>query len=414
MFILFILISLTFQKNDYELLLEWGKNNSLEISGKLQMNYISENNKTFYTKEKILKNEILLKIPKSITLNIENALNLYGKKAKKLYGEFISKCKEYKNNFMCEQTFLSYMMYRVNKSNKTKNNNFYKYYQYLFNTYESNLDSYPIFYSFEQLYLIQFTSLAYSIDYIKKVYAGEMEIFENDLKLKKIEKDDYYVFRTFVSSKSYNNSGHAYVVPFIDMFNKHPTKYNLKIEADDEIISVIATRDISPSEPLLINCDYLANQNALTLFGITFDEIIDKINTFHIPILNPLILKNHNYENKETNLKLFFNQYIDIQKDKFYEYYIDIYKQISFDLDEDKSELSALKLILENLETLEELNSQINASHIYKYFYQQKDIDNILRLFKADNKIIKEKIELMKKVINNYEKKENKKINKDL
>ena len=140
------------------------------------------------------------------------------------------------------------------------------------------------------------------------------------------------------------------------MFNKHPTKYNLKIEADDEIISVIATRDISPSEPLLINCDYLTNQNALTLFGITFDEIIDKINTFHIPILNPLILKNHNYENKETNLKLFFNQYIDIQKDKFYEYYIDIYKQISFDLDEDKSELSALKLILENLETLEELN----------------------------------------------------------
>ena len=414
MFILFILISLTFQKNDYELLLEWGKNNSLEISGKLQMNYINENNKTFYTKEKILKNEILLKIPKSITLNIENALNLYGKKFKKLYEEFLPKCKEYKINFMCEQTFLSYMMYKVNKSNKTKNNNFYKYYQYLFNTYESNLDSYPIFYSFEQLYLIQFTSLAYSIDYIKKVYAGEMEIFENDLKLKKIEKDDYYVFRTFVSSKSYNNSGHAYVVPFIDMFNKHPTKYNLKIEADEEIISVIATRDISPSEPLLINCDYLANQNALTLFGITFDEIIDKINTFHIPILNPLILKNHNYENKETNLKLFFNQYIDIQKDKFYEYYIDIYKQISFDLDEDKSELSALKLILENLETLEELNSQINASHIYKYFYQQKDIDNILRLFKADNKIIKEKIELMKKVINNYEKKENKKINKDL
>ena len=414
MFILFILISLTFQKNDYELLLEWGKNNSLEISDKLQMNYISENNKTFYTKEKILKNEILLKIPKSITLNIENALNLYGKKFKKLYEEFLTKCKKYKINFMCEQTFLSYMMYKVNKSNKTKNNNFYKYYQYLFNTYESNLDSYPIFYSFEQLYLIQFTSLAYSIDYIKKVYAGEMEIFENDLKLKKIEKDDYYVFRTFVSSKSYNNSGHAYVVPFIDMFNKHPTKYNLKIEADDEIISVIATRDISPSEPLLINCDYLTNQNALTLFGITFDEIIDKINTFHIPILNPLILKNHNYENKETNLKLFFTQYIDIQKDKFYEYYIDIYKQISFDLDEDKSELSALKLILENLETLEELNSQINASHIYKYFYQQKDIDNILRLFKADNKIIKEKIELMKKVINNYEKKENKKINKDL
>ena len=414
MLILFILISLTFQKNDYELLLEWGKKNSLEISHKLQMIYISENNKTFYTKEKIVKNEILLKIPKSITLNIENALNLYGKKAKKLYGEFISKCLEYKINFMCEQPFLSYMMYRVNKSNKTRNNNFYKYYQYLFNTYESNLDSYPIFYSFEQLYLIQYTSLAYSIDYLKKVYAGEMEIFENDLKLKKINKDDYYVFRTFVSSKSYNNSGHAYIIPFIDMFNKHPTKYNLKVEADNEITSVIATRDISPSETLLINCEYLTNQNALTLFGISFDEIIDKINTFHIPILNPLLLKNHNYEEDDSNLYLFYKQYIDIKKDKFYEQYIDIYKQISFDLDEDKSELSALKLILENLETIQELNSHINASHIYKYFYQQKDIDNILRLFKTDNKVIKEKIEIMKKVINDYENKNHNKFNKDL
>ena len=414
MFILFILISLTFQKNDYELLLEWGKNNSLEMSDKLEMIYISENSKTFYTKEKILKNEILLKIPKSITLNIENALNLYGKKAKKLYGEFISKCKEYKNNFMCEQTFLSYMMYRVNKSNKTKNNNFYKYYQYLFNTYESNLDSYPIFYNIEQLYLIQYTSLAYSIDYIKKVYAGELEIFENDLKLKKINKDDYYVFRTFVSSKSYNNSGHAYVIPFVDMFNKHPTKYNLRIEADDEVTKVIATKDILTSETLFINCDYLTNQNALTLFGITFDEIIDKISTFHVPILNPLLLKNHNYKEKENNLNLFFNQYIDIQKDKFYEQYIDIYKKMSFDFDEDKSELSTLKLILENLETLKELNSQINASHIYKYFYQQKDIDNILRLFKTDNKVLNEKIDLMKKIINDYKNKNHNLINKDL
>ena len=63
----FILTSFSIQiKNDYELLLEWGKNNSLIITDKLQMNYKSENNKTFYAKEKIPKNEILLKIPNSI------------------------------------------------------------------------------------------------------------------------------------------------------------------------------------------------------------------------------------------------------------------------------------------------------------------------------------------------------------
>ena len=205
-FVLVIIISdiLTQKKNDYDLLLEWGKNHSLEISNKIEMNYISENNKTFLVKNKILKNEIILSIPNIISLNIENMLKLYGKKAQKLYKEFEAKCKNYKYNFMCEQSFLSYMMYRVNKNNKTRNNDFYKYYQYLFNTFESNLDSFPLFYNREQLYLIQFTSFSYSIEYIKKIYAGEIDIFENDLNLKKIRKEDYYVFRTYASSKSFN------------------------------------------------------------------------------------------------------------------------------------------------------------------------------------------------------------------
>ena len=415
LYYILIFISFSFQNNnnDYELRIEWAKNNSLIISDKMQMNYISENNKTFYSKEKILKDEILFKIPHSIVLNIENALKLYGHKAKKLYDEFEPIFKEYKNNnFLCEQTFLSYMMYRVNKNNKTRNNNFYKYYKYLFNTFESNLDSFPLFYNKEQLYLIQFTSLAYSIDYIKKMYQGEIEILENDLKLKKINKDDYYVFRTYASSKSYNISGHSFIIPFVDMFNKHPTKFNIKVEAFQNETNVIATKDIYPLETLYIKYDTLTNQNALTLFGITFDELIDKISSFHVPILNPFLLKNRNIELKDSIYNQYFYQYMDIAEKEFYIKNIETYKNISFDLNKDKEELSALKLILENLESLQELKSLVTSSHIYNSFYQQKDIDNILRIYKGENKYMQEKINTMKEIINN--KIEENKINKDL
>ena len=411
----FLFISRTYQKNDYDALLEWGKNNSLVISDKIEMKYISENNKAYYAKEKIFKNEVILIIPDAITLNIKNALRLYGKKGKRLYKEFRAYFNESKNDFMSDQVFLAYLMYKVNKNDKLKSNNFYKYYQYLFNTYESNLDSFPIFYNREQLYFIQFTSLMHSIDFIKDIYKAEIDIFENKLN-KEIIKDDYYVFRTYSSSKSFNISGHSVIIPFVDMFNKHPTKFNLKVEATENITRVIATKDILPSEKLYIKYDYLTNHNALTLFGITFEDIIDKVNTLNVPILNPLLLEKNKVDKNDKSYNKYFSKYIDIQKEKFYEKFKEEYKEIALHLKNDESELSAYKLILENLETLKEINSKINPSHIYKMFYQQKDIDNILRIFKSEINVLNKKIDLMKKIINSYEQKKqkDKKVNNDL
>ena len=406
--IFLILIPFVTLKNDFEFLVEWGKNNSLKISDKLKMIYISENNKTFYSKEKILEDETILIIPNSISLNINNAIKLYGKKGEKLYNQFKKNCKNFKNDFMCEQAFISYLMYKVNKNKRTKSNNFYKYFKYLFNTFESNLDSFPLFYNMEQRYLIQFTSLAYSINFIKKIYQGEIDIFENNLNLKEINKEEYYVFRTYASSKSYNVSGHSVIVPFIDMFNKHPTNYNLRVVASENETRVIATKDILPSEILYVNYDYLTNQNALSLFGITFPEIIDKVNSIHVPILNPSLLKHHEIDiNKDSSFNKYFREFMDISKEKFYIEFLEKYKKILNELDEDDTELSALKLILENLETLKDLNSAINASHIYKVFYQKKDIDNILRILEGEIKVLNSKIKQMKDIINNYENKNN-------
>ena len=405
---LYILLSesISSKISDYDLLLEWGKNNSLEISDKIQIEYINENNKTYYSKEIIREGEEILNIPNSILLNIENTLSLYGKKVKKLYSLFKSELNE-STDFNLEQAFLSYIMYKVNKNKKSKNNKFHKHYQYLFNTYETNLDSYPIFYSLEQLNLIRSTSLGFLIDKMKKIYDEEIRIYEKSFKEKKINKEDYYVFRTYSSSKSFNISGHSVIVPFLDMFEKHPIKYNLEVIASDYDVKVISTKNISISEKLFIKSDTLTNHNALIYFGITFEEIIDRMENYYIPILNPLLLKNHNIDlNKDSSLSKYFSNYIEIQRgnNDFYLKYINIYKKLAKEFEMDETELSAYQLFFENYITLKQMNEQINI-YVYKVFYSQKDINNILTIIKTENNVLEEKKDLIRFLMNDIEKK---------
>ena len=77
--IIFILGALN-AKNNYDYLLEWGLNNSLMISNKLGMRYANENNKTYYAKEDIPENTLIMNIPYGIMINLENALKLLNNK----------------------------------------------------------------------------------------------------------------------------------------------------------------------------------------------------------------------------------------------------------------------------------------------------------------------------------------------
>ena len=397
----YILISFSFENSDYDLLLQWGKNNSMKISDKIQIEFINENNKTFFAQDNIIKGEEILNIPNSILLNIENTLKLYGKQANKLYSELKSKLNS-TSNFNIEQSFIAYIMYKVNKNKKHKKNKFYNHYQYLFNTYETNFDSFPLFYSIEQKNLLRSTSLSFLINKMNRIFDEEIEFYEKELKQKKINKEDYYVFRTYSQSKSFNISGHSVIIPFLDMFNKHPTKFNTEVIASDYNVRVIATKDIYPGDKLFIKSNTLTNHNALMYFGITFEEIIERVENYYIPILNPSLIKNHNIDlDADSSLAEYFTNYMEIKSNnnEFYLKYIEVYKKLAkkFELEED--ELSAYNLILENMLTIKELNNQINP-YIYKIFYQQKDINNILTILKTENRFLDEKIDLMKYLVN--------------
>ena len=129
------------------------------------------------------------------------------------------------------------------------------------------------------------------------------------------------------------------------------------------------------------------------------------------------MIKNHNINlNEDSTLIKYFTEYIEIKKRKndFYLKYLDSYKKLSneFFYPKDNSELSAYKLIFENLLTLKEMNENIKT-YIYKIFYTTKDINNILNIIKTENYILEQKIDLMKYIIDdmNINYKNNKKEN---
>ena len=146
-------------KNAYDKLLVLVKNNSLFISDKLEMRYISENNRAYYAKDDIPENTLLMTIPFKLMLNLKNAFELLNsKKINKLYTEYKKNSTNISVGFFTandDQTFLSYLVYLVNHRQKHyKKNKFYQYFQYLFDTFETNLDSYPLFYNDNQMKLI--------------------------------------------------------------------------------------------------------------------------------------------------------------------------------------------------------------------------------------------------------------------
>ena len=144
-------------------------------------------------------------------------------------------------------------------------------------------------------------------------------------------------------------------------------------------------------------------------FGMAFEEILDRIENYYVPILNPLLIKNHEINLKsDSTLIKYLTEFIEIKKRKteFYFKYLDTYKKLinNFYQKIDNEELSAYNLILENLVTLKEMNENIKT-FVYKIFYTQKDINNILIIIKTENLILEEKIDLMRFIINNLNKK---------
>ena len=408
LFIIFI-ISFISTKSPYDLLVEWGKNNSLKISNKLEMRYLSENNKTFYAKEAIKEKEEILHIPYDSMLTVEKALDLFKiKKLSTIYEKYKHETFNYNIDFMAgsiDQSFLTYLIYYINnRVKKYKKNKFYQHFHYFLDTFETNLDSFPIFYTEKQSRLLEGSLAAFELSRMNLLYKEEIEKLEK-LSGREIPMEDYLKYRTLITMKSYNISNHSAAIPFLDMFIPEPKNFDIDFSLEkDKSFKVFAVKNIPKGKEILIRYPLISNNKMFLLYGRTFENMINYIDTFDIPIISLKLL-----ESKKVNAEDFnFDFTINLVSDKFYEDALDAYKDFSKKAKEDGSDLSAYKFLLQNLEINREGYNHVTTSNIYQEFYQKRDIDNVKRVLSFEQKLLDDKINVVKKVINKLEKEEKK------
>ena len=392
------------KQNDYELLLEWGKNNSAYISDKIDMNYTNENNKNYYVKEKIKRDEIVMTIPKKILLNVDSAINILGVKIKKQY-------EIYKNNLLNDksevgedmlyhinQSFLAYLMTIANK-NKSKNNKnkLYKYYKYYFNTFETNLEKYPLFFSTEQMRLLYFSIFGNEIISTKHLFEEEYEILQREIHKKILDQDEYFKYRIFTFNKFVNMTGTSYIIPFVDMLETNPINFNLQLNYTEDSISLVSTKDINPGDMLSMAVVQMSNSGFFITYGKVFDENKYFVDNFKITKVSQNFLREQNLDPLMATGEL-----VDLTEKNYYEKVIPEYIEISKALKEDGSKASALRLFLENIKSVRESYNKLTVSELYKNFFNTKIIKNIRSVLDTEKYYLDKAIREMKKIVNKY------------
>ena len=376
---------------DSDLLLEWGKNHSVFISDKIGINYTSENLKNFYVKEEIDKNEAIMIIPPELILNLETALNLYGPKTKKLYDKYKKEKFEYVNEFLSyrkQQSFLAYLMLQGSKHN----NKFHKFFQYFMNTFETNLDGFPIFYNNEQFSLLTMSQFGNEIYQTKTLFEEEYSILDQKILSKGLDYDEYLKFRTYTLSKGNNITGLCSLIPFADILDIHPTKYNLKLEFNlsDYGAKVVATRKIKMKRRLRLKVQTGQNSNSLIFYGRTFKELENTVNSFLVPYVSSQYLTEKNMDQS-----LAINEKIDLAHEKFYEEAMKTYMDFSKKIKQDGSPLSALYIFKDNLVAMRKKYDDVSTSQIHKTFFTQKDIENVKRVINLEKRFYDEKMKVL-------------------
>ena len=420
-----IFISLYTCKTPYDDLLSWGIDNSLFISDKLGMRYINENNKSYYALDDIPENTLIMDIPYDLMLNRVKAFKLLeNKKLEKIYEDFKKLKFSIDVGFLpasLEQAFLAYiLLYVTSKPKYYKKTKFYDYFHYLINTFETDLDSFPVFFTPSQTHLLQGSLALIDTTLLKELYKEEANNLEKISNKKTFDVDEYMRFRTITTTKTLNITNITSIVPFIDMFENDPIDYNVnfKLNETNKNIFLFTTHPVRRGSTLYIRSGHFSNNKRFVIYGQTFEKTKDYIEAFQIPMISLMLQKSIKVEDENFE----YDESIDLVKKKFYKNALKTYKKLSKYNKEDGSDISAYKLFLKNLEMSREIYDRTSTSDIHREFVKVKDINNVIRVLTFEKKYMDEKIGVLKRFIDKLEKEGNKKkdkkskenINKDL
>lgn len=412
-FILFISIS---SKTDYsepsisdpgyEELLQWGLDHFLNITSKIRL-IKDKNTKRYVAKNLIPEGDVIMDIPPECMMNINKSLNLLNsKKFRKAYYHYIEEEKKDKDVFQdqhhVEEAFMAYILYIINHKKKTyeKNKNkFYEYYKGMFYTFEDDLDSLPFFYSSEQMRFFLNTSFGSVFEILNRYINEEVTIFEKKIFNKTILSEEYLRYRIFMVQKGYEIDGVLNIIPFIDYFKKDFKSINCEFKIEKGHMIVKAKQNIFPGEDLIMIPIAISNQHRFIFFGETFDDIIDKFESYSIPIVIPEFISDKIIDFDINSLGE--KSRVDLGEIDFYRKMISTYKKLAKALQEDDSDEGACKLILRYITRIKENLEFIKEEDVRKAFFKKKDSDNVIRLIVGEKKFLDRRINILKIHIRN-------------
>ena len=399
-FLINILPILLCVKNDYDLLYEWGESNSVYISDKIGINYTNNNIKNYYVKDHIFSGETIMSIPKKVLLNVNSALKLCNSKLRNLYDNYKKEILDNTNNIFevkenrKENSFLAFLMTIANK-NKSNKNKFYNFFKYFFNTFESNLDKFPIFYTHEQVKLLLFSLLGKGIMHAKLMVEEEYDVLSKIYK-KEFDLDEYMKYRMFTFDKKVEINDVNYMVPFVDILEKNPINYNLNYSLTNENLDIIATEDINYGEKLVVRTTQIPNIKSFITLGQIFEESKDYADIFRIPIFSINFLIQKKLDTSMSKSKI-----IDLNENNYYKQVIPDYIKLAKSLNLEETKSSALNLFLENLKIIRNTYDKGKITILYEYFYKNTIVKNIDSLLNLERNYLEKKIKELEQLINN-------------
>ena len=390
-----------------EKLINWGLNNSLNLSEDLTF---SKNK--FIAKKFITIDDIIMTIPKKLMLNVKKSLELLNSsKLKKDYEAYLKVDKESQKKRQTifdeahiDQSFLSYILYIIShKKKKYSKTDFYKYYNHISYMFEDNLDNLPFSYSSEQMQLFTNTTFGPIFESLYRYFSDEASLFEKKFYQKPIIFEDYLKYRIFSVKKYYNISNEVNLVPFIDLIKQSHKEPNCIYYDENGEIKLKAILNVFPGEELVLKPQNISNQHRLIFFGETFEEILDVFPSYSVYVMPRYFLYENNVEiDNDLSDKLKKYDMLDLCENEFYKSIIDIYSEITVRINKKhKGEIHALRFLVKYLKRLRKNLDYVDDGKIRDSFYSRKDMDNAMRIFRGErmflDKKIKEVVDYIKK-----------------
>ena len=401
---------------EYNSLLNWAKNHSLNITNKIKLTKIEED-KQFIAVDKINQGDLILDIPPNITLNVKTFYKYFpSKNLEQKYDNYVKIGK--KSNLMLndlsfiDQSFMAFLFYEINriKENETDSelNKFNEYYKHLFFIFNDDLGHLPSSFTDKQINKFMNTSFNSFFNLMNGYLSGELEILKNEIfKEKDINLNEYFKYRFILLQKSFNISNITTLVPFVDLIKRdfNNDNVNCKLVVNKGHIRIKATKDINKDELIIIKPRKMTNQYSYFFYGKTYDELVDYMPSFIVPIIIPNLLLDEGIElnideNEEENK-------IDLVWDKFYDIILPTYQEILKMLNREDTKINCYNLILKYLVMIRDAIKMNKIDDLEDIFEDERDIDNIKRIIKGEIIFLDKKINELELVIKNY-KKENK------